>query len=141
TRLTYKRDDDILLFQNTSTITGTFDPAAGVLVLTGEAPVAEYIAAIRSVQYNYLETVDPVVEQKTITFSLTDGKSLGTPKERHLMLTYSFTDLEIPSAFTPNADQINDTWYIAPPGGELSNAVVKVFNHRGVNVYESKGFE
>src|SRR5690606_22681941 len=72
---------------------------------------------------------------------LTDGKATGIPRERHLMLTYSFTDLEIPSAFTPNGDAVNETWYIAPPGGDLRNAVVRVYNHRGVRVYESTGFE
>ncbi|MEX1241822.1 MAG: tandem-95 repeat protein [Cyclobacteriaceae bacterium] len=141
TRLSYKKDDDVLLFENTATITGTFEAATGVLVLAGQAPAEDYVNAIRTVQYNHLSTVEPALEAKTVTFVLTDGKSLGLPAERIIMLKYTFTDLKIPSGFTPNGDLINDTWYIAPPGGVLENAVIKVFNHRGIAVYESRGFE
>jgi len=139
-RATYRRDDDVLIFENTTKITGTFDPAAGVLILTGEATAQEYTDAIRTVKYNYLETVDPVLERKILTITLTDGKAIGPPKERYIMLTYSFEDLEIPSGFTPNGDNVNDKWIIAPPDSELQNAEIKVYNHRGIKVYEGKGF-
>lgn len=140
-RATYDEKSDVLLFKNTAKITGVFNVAAGTLGLTGEASKADYIEAIRSIEYNHLNTVNPVLQIKTLTISLNDGKNVSNPKERLVKLTYTFTDLQIPTAFTPNGDLINDTWVIARPGGALKDAVIKVFNKKGVVVYESVGFE
>ena len=43
--------EDILGFEDSSGITGIFDPSNGTLTLSGSASVAEYIAALRSVTY------------------------------------------------------------------------------------------
>lgn len=140
-RLTFRPEYDVLLFQNTAAISGIFNSENGILVLSGIAPKSDYIEAIRSVQYNYLNTVNPILETKTINISITDGKNLSNPKERLLTLTYTFDDLKIPTGFTPNGDNINDTWIIAPEGGALMDAVIKVFNKKGRSVYEAVGFD
>ncbi|MDE3740936.1 BspA family leucine-rich repeat surface protein [Maribacter polysaccharolyticus] len=48
--------------------------------------------------------------------------------------------VKISQAFTPNGDGINDTWYIE--GIEnYSNAIVKVFNRWGHEVFSEKGYQ
>ncbi|MEF8811428.1 MAG: gliding motility-associated C-terminal domain-containing protein [Bacteroidales bacterium] len=48
-------------------------------------------------------------------------------------------NLEIPNAFTPNDDQVNDEWKI--PGLSLyPNCVVEIYDRWGNRVYHSKGY-
>jgi gliding motility-associated-like protein len=134
---------DILLFQNTGNIRGVYDYVTGKLSLTGKAPLSEYALAIRSIQYNHLNTLDPELKMKRAAITLNDGKASSEEEERLIMLQYTFIDLEIPSGFTPNGDQANDHWIISRPGGieKLKNADIKVFNRRGVQVFQTRGFE
>ena len=46
---------------------------------------------------------------------------------------------EIPNAFSPNGDGINDEWIIKSPGA-FSGAVIEVFNRYGQVVYRSNGY-
>ena len=70
------RGQDVLLFENTDNITGTWDAATGTLTLTGTATVAEYQAALRSVQFEHNGGVrdgdDPYENTRTVTFTVTD---------------------------------------------------------------------
>ena len=139
----YRPELDMLLFQNTVNIKGTFDFQSGKLALTGKAPIDEYQQAIRSIQYTHLNTLDPHLELKTVFITLHDGKVFGETKERIIELQYTFIELEIPSGFTPNGDNANDTWIISRPGGldQLDDAIIKVYSKRGVQVFYGKGFE
>ncbi len=47
----YSRLEDVLAFANTEAITGIFDDATGVLTLAGQATIAAYQSALRSVKY------------------------------------------------------------------------------------------
>lgn len=138
----YRPDLDMLLFENTANIKGFYDFQAGKLSLTGLAPIEEYERAIRSIRYNHLNTLDPTLELKTVFFTLHDGKVWGETRERTIRMQYTFIELEIPSGFTPNGDNANDTWVITRPGGleQLTKAVIKVYNKRGVQVFFAEGF-
>lgn len=61
---------DTLAFTNTPNITGVFNPATGVLTLTGTDTVANYQAALRSVTY-VSTSQNPAT--RTISFQATDG--------------------------------------------------------------------
>lgn len=139
----YRPEMDILEFQNTAHIRGDFNFQSGVLQLTGMAPVAEYILAIRSIQYLHQNTLDPLLEPKTVFFTLDDGEDESEPKDKIIMLQYTFIEFEIPSGFTPNGDQANDTWIIDRPGGleEMDNAIINVYNKQGVLVFRMRGFD
>ncbi|HEX8199475.1 MAG TPA: Ig-like domain-containing protein, partial [Isosphaeraceae bacterium] len=68
---------DILRFSDQGGITGSYNPATGVLTLTGTAPIASYQAALRSV--TYLNTsADPSTAPRTVTFTVDDGTGVGT---------------------------------------------------------------
>ena len=140
----YHPDMDMLQFQNTTNIRANFDFQSGVLRLSGIASVDEYRTALRSIRYLHQNALDPLLEPKTVFYTLNDGEVESEPKNKVIILQYTFIEFEIPSGFTPNGDQANDTWVIDRPGGgleELDNAIISVYNQRGVLVHRARGFD
>jgi gliding motility-associated-like protein len=148
---TFIPQHDVLLFKNTKQIRGIYDGQQGILSLIGYATTDQYDSAIRTIQYNYLLTVDEEGNQteikpgkKLINFWVSDGAESSAVRGRIVSIESSVV-LDIPNAFTPDADQQgrNNTWAVRPltTGNQLDKAVIKVFNKRGLLVYESKGFE
>jgi len=148
---TFRRLNDILIFTNVDTaeIRGIYEPARGVLSLIGYAPIAEYEKAIRSIRYNYQLTEDENGNQsevipgpKFIYFKVSDGQLESKVRERIIKIESSVS-LDIPNAFTPNADPFNKTWKIRSVGdaNRFDKAIIKVYNKRGLLVYESKGLD
>ncbi|HEY0656343.1 MAG TPA: tandem-95 repeat protein [Chryseosolibacter sp.] len=133
---------DQLIVEPAGNIRGIYEPQSGAVILTGLASIAQYKDVIGKIQYNYLNTLDPLLRMKTLTYTASDGQATSDPKDRLINLKYTFIDLEIPSGFTPNQDGANDYWIITRPGGleQLNNAVIRVMNKRGVKVYEGEGF-
>ncbi len=76
---------DTLLFTDQSGITGNFSGATGVLTLTGTATVAQYQAALRSVQYDNTSD-NPNTATRTITFVVNDGSLNSSPDSRDVTL-------------------------------------------------------
>ncbi len=75
--------EDLLYFTDTASITGRFDVPTGILTLTGKATVAEYQAALRSIQYlnpRLRRTPGP----RTLTFTAWDGVAPSLPVARTL---------------------------------------------------------
>jgi gliding motility-associated-like protein len=64
-------------------------------------------------------------------------------ESRIITLIYTFSDLDIPTAFTPNGDEANETWQITSANGisQYDDAEVKVYNKRGLLLFETRGFE
>ena len=148
---TFRHLNDVLLFNSVDTaeIRGIYEPARGVLSLIGYATVAEYVKAIRSIRYNYQLTEDEngnqsevVPGSKYIYFKVSDGQLESDTLERVIKIESSVS-LDIPNAFTPNTDPFNKTWKIKSlgDGNRFDKAIVKVYNKRGLLVYESKGLD
>ncbi len=140
----YRPEMDLLQYKMPGNIRANFDFQTGVLKMTGAAPIADYETALRSIQYLYQNTTDPILEPKAAYFALNDGETEGDPVEKIIMLQYTFIELDIPSGFTPNGDLANDTWIIERPGGgleDMSDAIISVYNKQGVLVYRAKGFD
>jgi gliding motility-associated-like protein len=138
----HDRQYDQLIVQSSGGVRGIYEPETGRIVLTGLAPISEYVNVISKIQFNYLNTLDPVLRMKTVTYTASDGEATSEPKDRLINLKYTFIELEIPSGFTPNGDAANDRWIISRPGGleQLQGALIRVMNRRGVVVYEAHGF-
>ncbi len=66
--------EDVLGFANTSTITGSYNAATGVLTLSGTDTIANYQAAMRSVTYAD-SSDDPTALARTVSFSFHDGNA------------------------------------------------------------------
>ncbi len=148
---TFRHLNDVLIFNNVDTadIRGIYESGRGVLSLIGYATVAEYKKVIRSIQYNYQLTEDENGNQsevvpgpKYIYFKINDGHLESDTVERIIKIESSVS-LDIPNAFTPNADPFNKTWKIRSIGDahRFDKAIIKVYNKRGVLVYESKGLD
>lgn len=148
----YKAENDVLVFQSTAKITGDYDEAGGVLTLSGPATAAEYVEAIRSIKYNHVDARELFKENekiRSISVAFSDSKgATSQQQERIVELIYTFSDLNIPTAFTPNAgddqgDNVNQNWVISSPNGteQYSNAEIKIYNKNGLLLYEAKGFE
>ena len=85
-----------------------------------------------------------LLDTRSVFVSVIDahqGSSL--PDSRPITLVYTFSDLDIPNAFTPNGDEANETWQITAANGtaQYDEAEVKVYNKRGLLLFETKGFE
>jgi gliding motility-associated-like protein len=141
--INYRPSSDLLIFTNTAKISGDFDNQSGILTLIGTATVDEYEEAIKSIRYNFVAT-EIVSEVKSVYITLTDGKTQGETKDRKISLISTFEDPDIPNAFTPDGNGVNDFWLLN--GGDngfdqFSKAEVRVYSRRGTLVYETIGFE
>ncbi len=142
-RQNFRSANDKLEFAPTSEIAGSYDAQAGILTLTGTATVDAYVEAIRSITYSYINFSDLTLDTRTVYVILTDGKNLSEARDRLITLTYTFEELDIPTAFTPNGDAANDFWKITSPIGmeQYDNAIVRIYNKRGQLVHEMIGFD
>lgn len=142
----YRYGRDVLIYNNSesSLIDGIFDANRGLMVLFGTASAADYTEAIRSIEYNYIKTEGTTVTDsvKTVYFYVKDGESQSETKTRAITMI-SRIELDIPNCFTPNGDDVNDTWQIkvTNTSDEYKDALIRVYNIRGLVVYEATGLD
>jgi gliding motility-associated-like protein len=145
---TFSPPDDILIFTNTKNLTGNFNAESGILSVSGKAPINEYDTAIRSIQYKNVKSVSPEEGLRTVSIIVGDGKSFSEAKTRLVYVYFIEVALDIPDGFTPADDSSpNNKWNIlfqneSPSvNPELKDAVLKIYNRRGLLLFETNGFE
>lgn len=134
---------DELMLDSAHSIRAVFDRNEGTLIMIGEASLMEYQQVIRSVQYNFIPgDTARSPRSKTLYFEVNDGQQVSEVQERMISFTEQ-VDLDIPTAFTPNNDNANDTWRVKPLNNAVfdDRSIIRVYNKRGVLVFESTGFE
>ena len=67
----HRAGEDVLAFSNANGISGSYDAATGKLTLTGDASLADYQAALRSVTYANASK-NPSTATRTVAFRVTD---------------------------------------------------------------------
>jgi gliding motility-associated-like protein len=140
------RNDEILFDFDTTLIRVVHDPG-GTLFLIGYATIDEYQTALRSMKYNYRVTQDfngnpdeVVSGARTIYVNVNDGQSISLSSERNIEIEAKIA-LDIPTAFTPNGDNANDTWHLEVSNkDELDQAIIKVYNKRGLLLFQADNF-
>ncbi len=78
----YQASEDFLEFTNQNGITGNV--VDEVLTLTGNATLAEYQTALRSVTYKNTNTLNPNTLTRTVRFVINDGDDDSDPFEREI---------------------------------------------------------
>ena len=141
----YRELRDQFLFTDTLGITGSFNEKFGILTLSGPATVKDYVAAIRAVRYNYVDVVaaggDNELTNRRVSIKLTSSNVSSPTKDRLVGLIYTYQELDIANAFAPSGN-MSPHWRIYSVGGleRYKDAQIKVYNRRGVLVYEATGF-
>ena len=142
----YSADNDRLVMTSDSTKIKAIYDQEGILFLVGNAPLEEYKTAIRSIKYGYQLIADengnyPELStgDRILYVNVNDGQLLSQTYERRIAIETDVI-LDIPNAFTPNGDKSNDIWRVrATNTNKLNNAVLRVYNKRGLLLYESSG--
>jgi autotransporter-associated beta strand protein len=96
---------DVLTFSNQSGITGVFHPANGTLTLTGNATLANYQTALRSITYTN-NSENPSTASRILSITVNDGTQSSTPISR--MITVA---------------SVNDAPVLTPSAGNATYAV------------------
>lgn len=139
----YTTGKDKLSYGDTQLIKGSFDIQTGVLKLTGPAPIDRFIDAVRAVRYEYASADELKANIKKIYVRVSDGKEFSKLKQRLIKVNSAVSDLDIPTAFTPNSDGANDTWRILAPtsisGSDFADAEIRVYDKRGTVVFGASG--
>jgi gliding motility-associated-like protein len=125
-----------LIAQPTGSIQSVFDPNTGILILIGQGSLADYESVLGTVQYHFKSDTLPALTTKHIHFKLNDGIVSSEIKTKTISLE-EMVKLDIPNVFTPNGDDANDTWKISNTKSDDITAMVRVFDKRGLMVYES----
>ena len=98
------KKDTLVFFKDTArpTIKGSFNPAKGVLTLTGVATPSEYEAALRSVKYTNKSPM-PVDGIRTIAIQVKDAAGFGDPGYKLLQVVGVNTapTLTLPATLAP----------------------------------------
>ena len=87
----YRSGEDFLGFVNTSTITGSWDPVAGTLTLSGTDSFSNYRTALRSVTYQNTSTSPDTAATRTIGFQVSDGLQPSNSVSRDVTVRASNT--------------------------------------------------
>jgi len=145
----YHKGYDELLFNDTANIRGVFDVNTGKLSLIGYATLAEYSEAIRSINYNYRLSEGEsgngpgiLPGNKTIFLYVHDGQQASESRKRDIIMETAVL-LDIPSAFTPNGEEPNETWNVEALSNahQCDEAIIRVYNKRGLLLFQSIGLE
>ena len=99
-------------------ITSTYNPATGVLALTGPAPLAQYQAALRTVTYGNAAAAPTTTPARVITFVVSDGGNASVPATATVILTGvndapSFTAANPPAVNEDGGPQTVNGWVTA----------------------------
>jgi gliding motility-associated-like protein len=126
--------EDKLVFVNQNGITGMYNPATGVLVLTGQSSVANYQAALRSIAFENTSE-DPATAIRKVRFTVNDGLVNSSALDRTITVS-KVNDPPVVSGTAspvlfPDADVVIDNTVVATDvdNTQLTGATVSVSNN------------
>jgi len=82
----------------------------------------------------------PILGITTYYVATIDGECFSEPTEVTITL-FECEDFEIPTAFTPNSDGVNDYWEIPGLHELYPKNIVRIYNRWGNLLFESDGYE
>ncbi|WP_439460794.1 gliding motility-associated C-terminal domain-containing protein [Pedobacter sp. GSP4] len=123
------------------------DAGADQKIITGQTVTLNGKAGGDDVTYfwtpaDYLDDptkLNPIASpKKDITYTLHVNSNLSCSSSSDDVFIKVYPQIVIPNTFSPNGDNVNDTWNI-PVAAAFTNPVVKVTNRYGQLVYQSTG--
>ncbi|MBN2215171.1 MAG: hypothetical protein JW723_13095, partial [Bacteroidales bacterium] len=128
-------DEDSMSFTDIHGISGSWEPSAGILNLTGISSVANYQSALRNIQYTNTNTGNPNESLRTVSFYIKDSLAISNTVTRKIKIT-GVNDQPVLSNIETGAivyhegdkqTKITNTLKITDPDNEfLSSAVVTI---------------
>jgi gliding motility-associated-like protein len=130
----------VLGFTPSGDIHGIYDSQAGTLILLGAALLEEYDKVLKTIS---LSVTDSSIRSQRVRFRLNDGQTFGGYYDKTVLFPERNLSVDIPKAFTPNNDHVNDTWqiFLNDATTEISDVLLQVYDHRGSLVYKSNELE
>lgn len=80
----YNRTEDQLIFKQMLNISGKWDQETGMLTLEGEATLADYQAALRSIAYQNTNPLQAAAGNRLISFVVSDGEDVSNTAYREI---------------------------------------------------------
>jgi hypothetical protein len=115
---------DVLGFADQNGITGSYNPATGVLTLTGSASLANYQSALRSVTY-FNSSASPSTAARTVTVTVNDGSlsnntgsaTRGITVRRSQPSDYDGDGKADVAVYRPGTGGSPSTWFVRASSG------------------------
>jgi hypothetical protein len=82
----YNNAEDVLSFTNQNKIAGVWNKTTGVLSLTGSSSLANYQNALRSIQYENTNALNPSTTTRTVSFRVNDGADNSNTVSRNIAI-------------------------------------------------------
>ncbi|VAW47221.1 hypothetical protein MNBD_GAMMA03-2058 [hydrothermal vent metagenome] len=140
----YVENEDVFLYDTLSAslanLSYVWEDSAGVLTITGIEKESVYTEAINFLKYINTNPLSPNLELRTIEIVLYDADTMSTSYLRQVEFENTFVELDIPTGFTPNDDQVNDTWNIENIE-RYEDTRVSVYSRTGQLLFESLGYQ
>lgn len=129
--------EDVLAFSDQLGIGGSWDGGAGVLTLSGSAPLADYQSALATITYQNTSD-DPSTAARAVSFVVDDGTDTSAPATRSIAIT-SVND---PSTLVATAGGISVVENDGPAAVDSGLAIVDLDddNLAGATVVISAGY-
>ncbi|MBN1789681.1 MAG: T9SS type A sorting domain-containing protein [Bacteroidales bacterium] len=103
----YTQNEDFLRFTNQNGITGSWDPEAGKMSLTGESRIENYVTALRSIKYENTDLLNPEAGNRTFSFTVSDGILVSNTVTRNLIVNKRVNAVISGSAIFCNEETIS----------------------------------
>ena len=116
-----------------------FSSQTGTLSISGEDTRSNYENILRSIKYENTFFGETNYLTKRINITVNDGFNDSNEVTRDVEIT-ALKDLGIVSAFTPNGDEVNNTWYVEHLD-QYSSVQIKIYEKNGNEVYNCGGKE
>lgn len=110
----------------------------GTLLIEGKALLGEFENMLSNVKYSSALDENASITTKKLEISVNDSLSVSNTLARSIIIEEVFPELEIVSAFTPNGDNVNDTWDFVNLQF-YSNVEIVVFEPGGTVVFNCTG--
>ncbi|WP_340152588.1 putative Ig domain-containing protein, partial [uncultured Marivirga sp.] len=132
----YNSSEDRLINEavNNNELAFEFNQSSGLLLITGNATKSDYDLVLRSIAYQNINSLSNDISPKSISFSISDGKDRSLQISREVQLSNVLPELDFVNAFTPNNDDVNDTWDFTNLDA-FEQVNISVFNTQGVRVF------